>query len=109
MLKKIAVRQLRIGMHLHKLEGAWTDHPFWRARFVIDSTADLRQLHECPISECWIDTRLGLDVADAVEPDSAAAALPARWAAGQRHARLVHQLSVDPGAGFPGLLTFSTV
>ena len=52
MLKKIAVRQLRIGMHLHKLEGAWTDHPFWRARFVIDSTADLRQLHECQISEC---------------------------------------------------------
>jgi HD-GYP domain-containing protein (c-di-GMP phosphodiesterase class II) len=71
MLKKIAVRQLRIGMHLHKLEGAWTDHPFWRARFVIDSTADLRRLHECPIAECWIDTRLGLDLAEMHEPDSA--------------------------------------
>ena len=86
MLKKIAVRQLRIGMHLHKLEGAWTDHPFWRARFVIDSTADLRQLHECPISECWIDTRLGLDVAAADEPGPAVAAPPARWAVGERHA-----------------------
>jgi HD-GYP domain-containing protein (c-di-GMP phosphodiesterase class II) len=82
MLKKIAVTQLRMGMHLHKLEGAWTDHPFWRARFVIDSTADLRQLHECPISECWIDTRLGLDVAQAAEPGSAAAAPPARRAVG---------------------------
>ncbi len=71
MLKKIAVRQLRIGMHLHKLEGAWTDHPFWRARFVIDSTADLRRLHECPIAECWIDTRLGLDLAEMHEPDGA--------------------------------------
>jgi HD-GYP domain-containing protein (c-di-GMP phosphodiesterase class II) len=71
MLKKIAVSQLRIGMHLHKLEGAWTDHPFWRARFVIESAADLRRLHECPIAECWIDTRLGLDVAEAHDAPSA--------------------------------------
>ena len=71
MLKKIAVGQLRMGMHLHKLEGAWTDHPFWRARFVIESAADLRRLHECPIAECWIDTRLGLDVAEVQEPSAA--------------------------------------
>jgi len=30
MLKKIPTRQLRLGMHLHALEGAWIDHPFWR-------------------------------------------------------------------------------
>lgn len=82
MLKKIAVAQLRIGMHLHKLEGAWTDHPFWRARFVIESPADLQQLHECPITECWIDTRLGLDVADAGQPEPAPAVLPGRRSAG---------------------------
>ena len=29
MLKKIAVDQLRIGLHVHKLEGKWIDHPFW--------------------------------------------------------------------------------
>jgi len=74
MLKKIAVSQLRIGMHLHKLEGAWTDHPFWRARFVIDNAADLGRLHACPIAECWIDTRLGLDVADAHDAHDAASA-----------------------------------
>ncbi len=28
MLKKIPVHQLRLGMHLHKLEGAWIEHPF---------------------------------------------------------------------------------
>ena len=68
MLKKIAVRQLRMGMHLHKLEGAWIDHPFWRTRFVIDDAADLERLHGCGVPECWIDTRLGLDVAAAHAP-----------------------------------------
>jgi HD-GYP domain-containing protein (c-di-GMP phosphodiesterase class II) len=63
MIKKIAVQQARLGMHLVKLEGAWVDHPFWKTRFVIDSTQDLQRLHDSGISECWIDTSLGLDVA----------------------------------------------
>jgi len=41
MLKKIAVADLRLGMHVHRFEGAWIDHPFWRARFVIEHAADL--------------------------------------------------------------------
>jgi hypothetical protein len=35
MLKKIPVPQLRLGMHLHALEGPWLEHPFWKTRFVI--------------------------------------------------------------------------
>ncbi len=77
MLKKIAVQQLRMGMHLHKLDGAWIDHPFWKARFVIDSAADLKRLHECGVAECWIDTRLGLDVATVHEPAPVPAPVPA--------------------------------
>jgi putative nucleotidyltransferase with HDIG domain len=73
MLKKIATHQLRMGMHLHKLDGAWLQHPFWKTRFVIDSSEDLRRLHECGVAECWIDTALGLDVAE-VEADAAASA-----------------------------------
>jgi hypothetical protein len=87
MLKKIPTHQLRMGMHLHKLEGAWLQHPFWKTRFVIDSSDDLRRLHECGVAECWIDTGLGLDVAapasDAPAPPPppptvAAPAAPAR-------------------------------
>ncbi len=73
MLKKIPVSQLRLGMHLHKLEGAWIQHPFWKTRFVIDSRQDLQRLHECGVAECWIDIRLGLDVA----PPSLAKPMPA--------------------------------
>jgi putative nucleotidyltransferase with HDIG domain len=63
MLKKIPVSQLRLGMHLHKLDGAWIAHPFWKTRFVIDSAADLQRLHDCGVADCWIDVDLGLDVA----------------------------------------------
>ena len=63
MLKKIAVAQLRLGMHLHKLESAWLTHSFWRTRFVIDKSEDLSQLRACGVLECWIDVELGLDVA----------------------------------------------
>jgi HD-GYP domain-containing protein (c-di-GMP phosphodiesterase class II) len=68
MLKKVPVKHLRLGMHLHKLEGAWLNHPFWKTRFVIDSTDDLQRLHDCGLDECWIDTALGLDVATPVRP-----------------------------------------
>ena len=77
MLKKIAIDQLRLGMHLHKLEGPWLKHPFWRTRFVIESTEDLAQLRACGLKECWIDNALGLDVALAEATESASAPPPA--------------------------------
>ncbi len=63
MLKKISVDQVRLGMHLHALEGAWIDHPFWKSSFVIADTADLRKLRQSNVAEVWIDPRRGLDVA----------------------------------------------
>lgn len=68
MLKKIPVSQLRLGMHLHKLDGAWLQHPFWKTRFVIESAEDLQRLHDCGVVECWIDVERGLDVMLAVAP-----------------------------------------
>jgi HD-GYP domain-containing protein (c-di-GMP phosphodiesterase class II) len=65
MLKKIAVADLRLGMHLQRFEGAWIEHPFWRARFVIDDPAVLRAAQRSGVRECWIETDLGLDVAGA--------------------------------------------
>lgn len=67
MLKKIATRDLRLGMHLHGFEAAWIDHPFWRTRFVLDDPADLAKIARSGVGECWIDVDLGLDVA-AAEP-----------------------------------------
>ncbi len=65
MLKKIAIQDLRLGMHLHELCGPWLDHPFWRAKFLLTDPADIAKLHASGITECWIDNAKGADVAAA--------------------------------------------
>ncbi len=64
MLKKIRVDQVRLGMHLHSLEGAWMDHPFWKTKFVIRDQEQLKKLQDSVIVEVWIDPEKGLDVVD---------------------------------------------
>jgi HD-GYP domain-containing protein (c-di-GMP phosphodiesterase class II) len=62
MLKRISVQDVRLGMHLHELCGAWLDHPFWKTKFVLRDGDDLRKLRASSVKECWIDTAKGLDV-----------------------------------------------
>jgi HD-GYP domain-containing protein (c-di-GMP phosphodiesterase class II) len=64
MLKRIPVSQTRVGMHLHKLDGAWLSHPFWRTKFTITDPADLQRLQASEVPFVWIDVAQGLDVAD---------------------------------------------
>jgi len=67
MLKKIDVTDLRLGMHLHALEGSWLAHPFWRTKFVVADEADLHAVRGSGVRECWIDPAKGFDVALAPE------------------------------------------
>src|SRR5689334_19029293 len=76
MLKKIPVKQLRLGMHLHALCGAWLDHPFWKTKFVLKDPSDLAKLLASGITECWIDPAKGLDVAPAEPAIRVDGALP---------------------------------
>jgi HD-GYP domain-containing protein (c-di-GMP phosphodiesterase class II) len=86
MLKQISVSDLRLGMHLHELSGAWLDHPFWKTKFVLQDPLDIEKLRASSVTECWIDTSKGLDVAPVdlpspgsakAVPAAASAALPA--------------------------------
>jgi HD-GYP domain-containing protein (c-di-GMP phosphodiesterase class II) len=63
MLKKIPVSELRLGMHLHRFDAAWIDHPFWRTRFTLTDRADLTAIAASCVRECWIDVTQGDDVA----------------------------------------------
>jgi putative nucleotidyltransferase with HDIG domain len=72
MLKKITIQQLRLGMHLHALEGSWLDHPFWKTKFVLSDQSDLDKLRASGVPACVIDVSKGLDVL--VVPAHAAAA-----------------------------------
>jgi putative nucleotidyltransferase with HDIG domain len=62
MLKRIAVADLRVGMHLHELCGSWLDHPFWKASFLIEDAKELKRIVDSGIAEAWIDTAKGLDL-----------------------------------------------
>jgi putative nucleotidyltransferase with HDIG domain len=75
MLKKIPVPQLRLGMHLHALEGSWLDHPFWKTKFVLRDQGELDKLMASGLQFCWIDSSKGLDVARAA-PDAPDALAP---------------------------------
>lgn len=77
MLKKIAVSDLRLGMHLHAFESSWVRHPFWKSRFVLTDAADLQAALASGIAECWIDTSLGADVAGRDDRPSPVATPPA--------------------------------
>jgi len=92
MLKKIPVRQVRLGMHLHALEGAWLSHPFWKTQFVIDSEDDLAKLRGSGVAECWIDTALGVDVAGASAPRVLPAAPATASAAPAARATMAEEL-----------------
>jgi len=62
MLKRIATKDVRMGMYINEFCGSWMDHPFWRSRFLLETEEDLKSIHASAIKELWIDTSKGLDV-----------------------------------------------
>jgi len=70
MLKKINVKDLKLGMYLQEICGSWMDHPFWKKSFELTDAKDLKTLVECGIHEVWIDTSKGLDIESAVNSQS---------------------------------------
>jgi putative nucleotidyltransferase with HDIG domain len=73
MLKRIHVKQLRLGMYIHELCGSWMDHPFWRDAFLLNNSKDLQTILSTGIHEVWIDASKGLDVEDGETEEMVAA------------------------------------
>ncbi|MEO6148380.1 MAG: HD-GYP domain-containing protein [Sulfuriferula sp.] len=71
MLKKIKIRDARLGMYIHEICGSWMDHPFWKKSFLLSEQADFNTLAQCGVKEMWIDISKGLDVAPLVHTVSA--------------------------------------
>lgn len=68
MLKKIPVSQLTVGMFVQSLGGSWTDHPFWRSKFLVKDEAMRLRLLESGVTELWIDTGRGATVRPSTGP-----------------------------------------
>ena len=64
MLKRIPVADLELGMFVHKLEGSWFDHPFWKAQFLVDDAGRLTAIKGSRVRSIVIDTEKGIDVVE---------------------------------------------
>ena len=62
MLKRIDISDLEVGMFVHKLEGNWFKHPFWKAKFVLEDERTLNELQSSDVPAVIIDTERGLDL-----------------------------------------------
>ncbi len=80
-------------MFIQEFCGSWMDHPFWKAKFLLKTDADVLRVKASSITELWIDTSKGLDVAsggqsaEEVEAETEARLLAAE-AAPERIARV---------------------
>jgi HD-GYP domain-containing protein (c-di-GMP phosphodiesterase class II) len=63
MLKRVAISDLELGMFVHKMEGSWFSHPFWKGKFLVDDTATLATLRDSALEGVVIDTAKGKDIA----------------------------------------------
>ena len=62
MYKSILRDQVRIGMFIHRFEGSWFKHPFWRGRFLLVDADDMTAIAQSGIERLIIDTSKGFDV-----------------------------------------------
>lgn len=69
MLKRIKIEQLKLGMHLHGVEGVWLGKSAGQVACLLDQPKDLQRLLSSSLRELWIDTDLGIDM-DASEQAS---------------------------------------
>lgn len=76
MLKKIAIEQVALGMHIHSVCGSWFDNPFWSNSFVVENALDLAKLQNGRVRQVWIDTSKGADLGAAPALDDNDTATP---------------------------------
>ncbi|MEN9931696.1 MAG: hypothetical protein RIS17_269, partial [Pseudomonadota bacterium] len=73
MLKRIDPSQAELGMFIHKLEGPWLKHPFWKTKFVINDPETLADLRNSDIEAVVIDISRGRDISVDARPVAAPA------------------------------------
>ena len=82
-------------MYIHEFCGSWMEHPFWKAKFLLNNAKDLQRIHDSGIRELWIDTSKGLDVASGQSVEDVEAETDARLLAAEAHPRGTQTLLED--------------
>ena len=52
---RVRTEDLRLGMFVQSLEGSWFDHSFWKTKFLLEESDDLRALQNSGVESVWID------------------------------------------------------
>ncbi|WP_089214466.1 HD-GYP domain-containing protein [Sphingopyxis indica] len=55
MLLRISPDEVEIGMFIHTFEGRWIDHPFWRSRFLVETSEQLERIRQSRVEALVID------------------------------------------------------
>ncbi len=88
-------------MYLEGMCGSWMQHPFLRSKFVIKDPNDIRLIAESGITEVFVDTAHGLDlapppevvtVAQAIVPQSVAVVVAAPAVEAAKHAPIGEEM-----------------
>ncbi|MEO5587620.1 MAG: HD-GYP domain-containing protein [Novosphingobium sp.] len=59
MQRQIRPEDVQLGMYIRKFGGSWFDHPFWRARFVLQTAEDVATVRQSGVPFVQIDEQLG--------------------------------------------------
>ncbi len=66
MQRQIRPEDVRMGMYIRGFGGSWFGHPFFRAKFVLETAADLERVQQSGVPFVMIDDELGVGVDPAV-------------------------------------------
>lgn len=103
MLKNIEIHELELGMFVHKMEGSWFDHPFWKSNFLIEDHKRLQALKSSKLRGVVIDTSKGKDIGTPAAT-TLAASLPAAAPALQRNRAISARRRRQVAASMPTTL-----
>ncbi|WP_281061203.1 HD-GYP domain-containing protein [Sphingobium sp. Sx8-8] len=76
MLKRIRTQDVELGMFLHKLEGSWFSHPFWKSRILLEDPDQLATLKASNVEWVQIDTERGADLTPKAPPQPTRTPVP---------------------------------
>lgn len=63
MVKRIAPKDVQLGMYIHGFDGRWMTHPFWRSKFHLTDPDDLERVHNCKVKAVLVDEAKRIDIA----------------------------------------------
>ncbi|MHB1665375.1 MAG: HD-GYP domain-containing protein [bacterium] len=64
-MKKITVKQLKVGMYISDINSGWSEHPFLLNHFPVKNSNTINKIISVGIKEVYIDPSKGIDVPDA--------------------------------------------